>query len=81
MQKNKGEEVVSKEGGVKCSRYFEFVKKILEKKREKRACKREEIEEHSTTPTLPGGSGGESKTMESPEVSVLPYLCHVIEIL
>ena len=81
MKNTKVKKVVEKEGGVKCSRYFEFVKNILEKKSEKRARKSEEIEEHSTTPTLPGGSGGESKTMESPEVSVLPYLCHVIEIL
>ena len=81
MKKTKVEKVVAKEGGVKCSRYFEFVKNILERKSEKRARKSEEIEEHSTTPTLPGGSGGESKTMESPEASVLPYLCHVIEII
>ena len=73
--------MVAKEGGVKCSRYFEFVRNILEKKREKRARKREGIAEHSTTLTLPGGSGGESKTMESPKASVLPYLCHVIEII
>ena len=81
MKKAKVKKVVTKQEGVKCSRYFAFVRKILEKKRLKRSRLREQREEQSTTPTLPGGSGGESKTMESLEVSVLPYLCHVIEIL
>ena len=103
MLKTNMEEVVAKEGGVKCSRYFAFVRNILEKKREKRARQREEQEgitplrassskvntydeEHkviaaqvkpsqfTSTPTLLGGGGGESKTEESPQVRVLPDL-------
>ena len=45
MQKKKEEQVTMKEGRAKCSRYFAFVKKILEVKKIKRAGQREESSE------------------------------------
>ena len=44
-QKKKEEQVTMKEGRAKCSRYFAFVKKILEVKKIKRAGQREESSE------------------------------------
>ena len=44
-KKKKEEQVTMKEGGAKCSRYFAFVKKILELKKMKRAGQREESNE------------------------------------
>ena len=44
-KKKKEEQVTMKEGRAKCSRYFAFVKKILEAKKKKRAGQREEISE------------------------------------
>ena len=41
-QKTQVEEVGAKAGGAKCSKYFAFVRNILQKKREKRARLREE---------------------------------------
>ena len=44
-QKKKEEQVTMKEGRAKCSRYFTFVKKVLEAKKMKRAGQREESSE------------------------------------
>ena len=45
--------MVTKEGGIKCSRYFAFVKKILERKSEKRAQQRKEEQESITPVSVP----------------------------
>ena len=44
-KKKKEKQVTMKDGRAKCSRYFAFVKKILEAKKKKRAGQREEISE------------------------------------
>ena len=70
VKKNKKEEQVTmEEGRAKCSRYFAFVKKILEAKKKKRAGQREEISEQ-------GGVNFEGAQDPLAQVHISSLNCH-----